>query len=507
MTFMIGLMNFAVPLQLGVREVAFPTFNSVSFWLTASAVLLINMSLFVGEFAKTGWLVYPPLSELKSFPGGGVDHYLWAIQISGIGTLLTGINFVTPILKVRAPGMTLSRMPIFCWTALVASLLIVAAFPILTATLGMLLLDRYLGCHFFTTDLGGNAMIYVNLIWAWGHSEVYILILPAFGVFSEVISTFSGKPLFGYRSMVMATKAICIPSSWCGCSISSRWEREPTSMRSRRHDDDHRRADRSENIQLAFHDVGRAGAIPGTDALGPRPYGNLRHRGNDGRVAGCPASRRRAAQVALPCGAFSQRRRWRRSVRRLRRIYYWFPKAFGFKLDERLGKAAFWFWSVGFYVAFMPLYVLGFEGMTRRMQLTRSRNGTLWLLVAACGAALILAGTGFQVAQLVVSIRNRRRCETGRRSLEWPHSRMGYQFAAAGIQLRRHAECHRGRGLLGDQVRFFTRSKQKLTQLSSARSPYTVLACRAYPALNELNHVYYKQFPSDFGPFPAHYET
>ena len=212
MPFMIGLMNFAVPLQLGVRDVAFPTFNSVSLWLTASAVLLVNMSLVIGEFAKTGWLVYPPLSELKFSPGVGVDYYLWAIQISGIGTLLTGINFVTTILKVRAPGMTYTRMPIFCWTALASNLLIVAAFPILTAVLAMLLLDRYLGFHFFTPDLGGNQMMFVNLIWAWGHPEVYILILPAFGIFSEVISTFSGKPVFGYRSMVAATMAICILS-------------------------------------------------------------------------------------------------------------------------------------------------------------------------------------------------------------------------------------------------------------------------------------------------------
>ena len=210
MPFMIGLMNFAVPLQLGVRDVAFPTFNSVSFWLTASGVLLINMSLVVGEFAKTGWLAYPPLSELKFSPGVGVDYYLWGLQISGIGTLLTGVNFVTTILKIRAPGMTLTRMPIFCWTSLAANLLIVAAFPILTATFAMLLLDRYLGFHFFTTDLGGNAMMYINLIWAWGHPEVYILILPAFGIFTEVISTFSGKPVFGYRSMIVATMAICI---------------------------------------------------------------------------------------------------------------------------------------------------------------------------------------------------------------------------------------------------------------------------------------------------------
>src|SRR6201747_281154 len=212
MPFVIGLMNFVVPLQLGVRDMAFPTLNSVALGLTASGILLINISLAVGEFAKTGWVAYPPLSELQYSPGVGVDYYLWALQISGVGTLLTGINFVTTILKTRAPGMSLMRMPVFCWTALASNLLIVAAFPVLTATLAMLSLDRYLGFHFFTIDAGGNAMMYVNLFWVWGHPEVYILVLPAFGIFSEVVSTFSGKPLFGYRSMVAATMSICVLS-------------------------------------------------------------------------------------------------------------------------------------------------------------------------------------------------------------------------------------------------------------------------------------------------------
>src|SRR5271154_1975506 len=212
MPFVVGLMNFAVPLQLGVRDVAFPVLNSVSFWLTATGVLLINLSLFIGEFARPGWLAYPPLSELAYSPGVGVDYYLWSLQISGIGTLLSGINLTTTILKLRAPGMSYMRMPVFCWTALASNLLIVAAFPVMTATFGMLLLDRYLGFHFFTNDGGGNPMMYINLIWIWGHPEVYILILPAFGVFSEVVATFSGKPLFGYRSMVIATMAICVLS-------------------------------------------------------------------------------------------------------------------------------------------------------------------------------------------------------------------------------------------------------------------------------------------------------
>src|SRR5258707_1650807 len=212
MPFVIGLMNVVVPLQLGVRDVAFPGLNSVSFWLTATGALLINVSLVVGEFARTGWLAFPPLSEITYSPGVGVDYYLWSLQISGVGTLLTGVNFVTTILKIHAPGITYMLMPMFCWTSLASTLLIVAAFPVLTATFAMLLLDRYLGFHFFTNEAGGNLMMFMNLIWAWGHPEVYILILPAFGIFSEVVSTFSSKPLFGYRSMVAATLAICVIS-------------------------------------------------------------------------------------------------------------------------------------------------------------------------------------------------------------------------------------------------------------------------------------------------------
>ncbi len=426
MPFMIGLMNFVLPLQLGVRDVAFPTFNSVSFWLTASGVLLVNLSLVIGEFAKTGWLLYPPLSELAYSPGVGVDYDLWALQIAGVGTLLTGINFVTTILKMRAPGMSYMRMPMFCWTALASSLLIVAAFPILTATLAMLLLDRYLGFHFFTVGFGGNPMMFISLIWAWGHPEVYILILPAFGVFSEVISTFSGKPLFGYRSMVIATLAICILSFmvWlhhfftmgAGADVNgffgvmtmiiavptgvkifnwlfTMWGgrvRFQTPMLW------------AIGFMITFMIGGMTGvllAVPPADFVLHNSLFLVAHFHNV--VIG-----------GVLFGAFAG-------------YAYWFPKAFGFRLDERLGKAAFWFWLVGFYVAFMPLYVLGLEGMTRRMQHYDVAAWRPWLLVAAGGAALILIGIGCQIAQLVVSIRRRDRLRdlTGDpwdgRSLEW----------------------------------------------------------------------------------------
>ncbi len=265
MPLMLGFMNFLVPLQLGVRDVAFPTFNSVGFWLTASGALLVNISLFVGEFARTGWLPYPPLSETTYTPGVGVDYYLWAVQISGIGTLITGINIVTTVLKMRCPGMSYLRMPIFCWTALAACLLIVAAFPILTATLAMLTLDRYAGWHYFTNTAGGNPMMFVNLVWAWGHPEVYILVLPAFGVFSEIFPAFSGKPC----SAIVRWSPQRSSSAWCrclsGCIISSRWGRARRSIRS-----------------SAFPPPSSRSAPASKSTTGPSPY-----------MAGACASRRR----------------------------------------------------------------------------------------------------------------------------------------------------------------------------------------------------------------------
>jgi cytochrome o ubiquinol oxidase subunit I len=426
MPFVIGLMNFAVPLQLGVRDVAFPTWNSVSFWLTAAGALLVNVSLVVGEFARTGWLPYPPLSELAYSPGVGVDYYLWAIQISGIGTLITGINFVTTILKMRAPGMSYMRMPIFCWTALASNLLIVAAFPILTATLAMLLLDRYVGFHFFTNEAGGNAMMFMNLIWAWGHPEVYILILPAFGVFSEVVATFSGKPLFDRRSMIIATMAICILSF-------SVWLHHFFTMGAG--------GDVNGFFGIASMVIAVPTGVKIFNWLFTMYGGRIRFTsamlwavgfmvtfvigGMTGVLLASPAVdfvlHNSLFLVAhfhnviiggVLFGAFAG-------------YTFWFPKAFGFTLDERLGKAAFWCWITGFYVAFMPLYVLGFEGMTRRMQRYDRPEWYPWVMVAGAGALLILCGIGFQIAQLWVSVRGRaqRRESTGDpwdgRSLEW----------------------------------------------------------------------------------------
>ena len=219
-----GLMNLIVPLQIGARDVAFPFLNSISFCLYAVGAMLVVVSLVVGVFSGTGWVCYPPLSGLAYNPGVGVDYWIWSVQIAGIGSLLSGLNFFVTIVKMRCPGMTLMKMPIFIWSIFGALVLILFAFPILTATLGLLSLDRYLGMHFFTPDFGGNPMMYINLIWAWGHPEVYILVLPGFGVFSEVVATFSQKRLFGYVSMVWALVPLrSFPSSF-GCTTSSLWE-------------------------------------------------------------------------------------------------------------------------------------------------------------------------------------------------------------------------------------------------------------------------------------------
>jgi cytochrome o ubiquinol oxidase subunit I len=398
----------------------------VALWLTASGILLTNISLAVGEFAKTGWVAYPPLSELQFSPGVGVDYYLWALQISGVGTLLTGINFVTTILKTRAPGMGYMRMPVFCWTALATNLLMVAAFPVLTATLAMLLLDRYLGFHFFSIAGQGNAMMYVNLFWVWGHPEVYILILPAFGIFSEVISTFSGKPLFGYRSMVAATMAICVLSFLV-------WLHHFFTMGA------------GANVNGFFGIMTMIIAVPtGVKVFnwlftmwGGRVRFTVPVLWAIGFMVTFVIGGMTGVLMAVPPADFQLHN----SVFLIAHFHnviiggvvfgvmagynYWFPKAFGFTLDERWGKASFWCWLVGFYFAFMPLYWLGLMGMTRRMQHYDNLAWQPWLLVAAAGTAVILAGIACQVVQLIVSIRNcaQHRDVTGDpwngRTLEW----------------------------------------------------------------------------------------
>lgn len=426
MPLVVGFMNYLVPLQLGVRDVAFPTLNSVGFWLTASGALLVNVSLVIGEFARTGWLPYPPLSETTYTPGVGVDYYLWAVQISGVGTLIAGINLVTTILKMRCPGMSYLRMPVFCWTALAACLLIVAAFPILSATLAMLTLDRYAGWNYFTNTAGGNPMMFVNLVWAWGHPEVYILVLPCFGIFSEIFPTFSGKPLFGYRSMVAATLFICIVSMlvWlhhfftmgAGAAVNTAF-----------------------GISSSIIAVGTGVKIYNWifTMYGGRVRFEVPMLWSLGFIFTFIIGGLTGVLLAVPPADFITHNSMF-LVAHFHNVIiggvlfgifagfeFWFPKVFGFGLHRGWGKAAFWFAFIGFWVTFTPLYVLGLLGMTRRLQHINIPEWAPWLYVSVAGVVFLILGVISQVVQLVVSIRDREKLRdvTGDpwdgRSLEW----------------------------------------------------------------------------------------
>lgn len=424
-----GLMNYVVPLQIGARDVAFPFLNNFSFWMTAFGAGLTMVSLFVGEYAKTGWLAYPPLSGIMASPDVGVDYYIWSLQVAGVGTLLSGVNLIATIVKMRAPGMTLMKMPVFTWTSLCTNVLIVVTFPVLTAVLAMLGADRLLGTHFFTSDLGGSAMLYVNLIWIWGHPEVYILVLPAFGIFSEVVSTFCGKRLFGYKSMVYATVVITILSYlvWLhhfftmgsGASVNSFFGITtmiisiPTgakifnwlfTM--------YRGRIRFElpmmwtvAFMITFVIGGMTGvllAVPPADFVLHNSLFLIAHFHNV--IIG-----------GVVFGMFAG-------------INYWFPKAFGYKLDVFWGKVSFWCWVIGFWVAFTPLYILGLMGVTRRMSHFEDPSLQPFFVVAALGAGLVALGIGAMLVQFGVTFLRRKQLRdvTGDpwdgRTLEWATS-------------------------------------------------------------------------------------
>ena len=439
MPLLFGLLNLIVPLQIGARDVAFPFLNSLSFWLTASGALLVNISLVIGKFAAAGWLAYPPLSDINYSPGVGMDYYLWALQISGLGTLLSGINFFVTIIRERCPGMTMMKMPIFVWTALCAMILVIAAFPILTATLGMLYLDRIMGMHFFTSVMGGNPMMYVNLIWAWGHPEVYILILPAFGIFSEVVATFCKKKLFGYATMVWATFAITILSF-------SVWVHHFFTMGA------------GANVNAVFGIATMVIAVPTGVKIFNWLFTMFRGRiefttpmlwtlgflftftigGMTGVLHSVPGVDFQLHNTVFLIAHFHNTIIGGVVFGYFAGLIFWFPKMFGFRLDERLGTYAFWCWVIGFFVAFMPLYILGMMGMSRRLSHYSAGLGYQPLLiVASIGAAIIALGIAIQVLQVIVSIKNRRQLadRTGDpwdgRTLEWAtHSPVPfYNFA------------------------------------------------------------------------------
>ncbi len=438
MSFVFGLVNIIVPEQIGARDVAYPYLNSLSFWLTTSGAALVMASLIIGDFAATGWLAYPPLSELAYSPGVGVDYYLWALTLSGVGTLIGGINIFVTIIKMRCPGMKLMRMPLFTWSVFCSMILVIISFPILNITLFMLFLDRFLGMHFFTSDFGGNPMMYINLIWTWGHPEVYILVLPAFGIFSEVVATFSKKPLFGYAAMVWATVAITVLSFtvWlhhfftmgAGANVNAVFGiatmiiSVPTGVKVFNWLATMYRGQITFatpmlwmiGFLITFTIGGMTGvlmSVPGVDFQVHNSVFLVAHFHNT--IIG-----------GVAFGLFAG-------------YTYWFPKIFGFRLNERLGKYAFWCWFLGFMIAFMPLYVLGLMGMTRRLNHYDAATGFhSFLIVAAFGAFVIFCGVLCQIAQLLVSIKNRKAYKVGNdpwggRTLEWsiPSPPPFYNFA------------------------------------------------------------------------------
>lgn len=427
MAFVFGLVNIMVPLQIGARDVAYPFLNSLSFWLTAAGAILVNLSLIIGDFAATGWLAYPPLSEIAYSPTAGVDYYLWSLTLSGIGTLLGGINILVTIIKMRCPGMTLFKMPLFTWSVLCAMILVVVSFPVLNITFFMLFLDRFFGMHFFTNTMGGNPMMYINLIWTWGHPEVYILVLPAFGIYSEVVSTFCKKSMFGYKAMVWATISIAFLafSVWlhhfftmgAGASVNSFFGIAtmiisiPTGVKIFNWLATMYRGRIQFSVPMlwtigfliTFTIGGMTGvlmAVPGVDFQVHNSVFLVAHFHNT--IIG-----------GVAFGLFAG-------------FNYWFPKIFGFRLNERLGKYSFWCWFIGFYMAFGPLYILGLMGMTRRLDHYSAASGFHpFLVVAAMGAGVIFIGILCQIAQVLVSIKNREalRDTTGDpwdgRTLEW----------------------------------------------------------------------------------------
>ena len=427
MPFVTGLMNYLVPLQIGARDVSFPFLNNFSFWMTTGGAVLVMISLFLGEFSTSGWLALSNLGAQN--PGVGLDYYIWGLQVAGVGTTLSGINLIVTIIKMRAPGMNLMKMPVFTWTALCTNALIVASFPVLTAALVLMSLDRYVGTNFFTNDLGGNPMLYVNLIWIWGHPEVYILILPCFGIFSEIVSTFSRKRLFGYTSMVYATVCITILSYlvWLhhfftmgsGASVNTFFGITtmiisiPTGAKIFNWLFTMYRGRIRFTVPMlwtvgfmcTFAIGGMTGvllAVPPADFVLHNSLFLIAHFHNV--IIG-----------GVVFGVFAG-------------INFWFPKAFGYKLDEFWGKCSFWFWLVGFWVAFTPLYVLGLMGVTRRANHFDDPSLQIWFVIAACGAGLVALGIGSFLIQLVVSFfkRDQLRDETGDpwegRTLEWATS-------------------------------------------------------------------------------------
>jgi cytochrome o ubiquinol oxidase subunit 1 len=410
MPFLTGLINFAMPLQIGARDVRFPMLNAISLWLTAAGAALVMASLMLGKFSTGGWSGYPPFTGVDYQPGVGPDYWIWALTLSSIGSTLTGLNFAVTIYKDRCPGMTLFRMPLFTWTALCTSILMIFAMPPLTVATLLLALDRYLDFHFFTNAHGGNLMNFVNLFWLFGHPEVYILILPAFGVFSEVFATFSGKRLYGYKSLVWASLAITVLSFTV-------WLHHFFTM------------GQSAGVNAAFGIATMLIGIP----TGVKIYdwmltvfrGRVRFSvpilysamflmlfvigGLTGITLATPPVDYQVHNTVYLVAHFHNMLIPGTLFGMLAGYSYWFPKAFGFRLNEVWGRFTALCFGGGFLLAFMPLYVLGISGMPRRSQAIFTTEFAPLLWTAEIGAVLLsLALVGLYV-QLWVSIRDRHR--------------------------------------------------------------------------------------------------
>jgi len=439
MPFLTGAINYVMPLQIGSRDVAFPLLNSISLWLTGAAAGIMMASLVIGEFSTGGWTGYPPFTELRFSPGVGVDYWIWAVTLGSIGSTLSGLNFAVTIYKMRCPGMTLMRMPMFTWTSLCTSILMIFAMPPLTVATALLALDRYLGFHFFTNDLGGNMMNYANLFWLFGHPEVYILILPAFGVYSEVVSTFSSKELYGYTSLVLATMAIAVLSFTV-------WVHHFFTM------------GQSANVNAVFGiatmTIGVPTGVKIYDWIWTMFRGRVRFTvpmlyslafmmtfvlgGLTGIILAFPPLDYLVHNTLFLVAHFHNMLIPGLLYGMLAGYHYWFPKAFGFRLDERWGRIAFGCWVGGFYLAFMPLYVLGAGGMARRTAEIFEPAFRPWLYVAGVGALVLFAALAALAVQLWVSIRDRdaNRVPAGdpwdARGLEWsiPAPPPEYNYAA-----------------------------------------------------------------------------
>nr|WP_261368110.1 cbb3-type cytochrome c oxidase subunit I [Pseudosulfitobacter koreense] len=408
MPFLTGLINYVMPLQIGARDVSFPVLNSISLGLTAAGAALVMVSLVLMPFSTGGWSGYPPYTERSFNPGAGPDYWIWAVTLSSLGSTLTGINFSVTVYKERAPGMHFFRMPLFCWTALCTSILMIFAMPPLTVATALLALDRYADFHFFTNDLGGNMMNYANLFWLFGHPEVYILILPAFGVYSEVFTTFSGKTLYGYRALVLATMCIAVLSFGV-------WMHHFFTMG--------QSAELNAVFGISTMLIGIPTGVKIFDWMLTMYRGQVRLTvpmiyalgfimlfvigGTTGIVLANPSVDYQVHNTLFLVAHFHNMLIPGTLFGMLAGYTMWFPKAFGFRLDEIWGRRAALGWIAGFVLAFFPLYGLGLLGMPRRLHAYVEPAYLPFTVVALVGTLLIVAAFACLCVQLWVSVRDR----------------------------------------------------------------------------------------------------